>query len=156
MWLYSQSSPGLGCTSCSVVFSLSWLCELTGDLTSLAKEEKVCVLFVNRKYGFPPPQKKTRILSLKTIVTLFVWLPFSMNYTCAKIGCWRVMADYLVIVEDKPFALWSLHDFVCILIVINYAKSDSPWTLVGPLLAGLVRGSPCNWIPIIRFATFFF
>lgn len=33
------------------------------------------------------------------------------------------MADCLVIAKDKPFTLWSLHDFVCILIVINYAKS---------------------------------
>lgn len=32
--------------------------------------------------------------------------------------------DLLVIVEVKPFMLQSLRDFVCILIAINYAKSE--------------------------------
>jgi hypothetical protein len=30
--------------------------------------------------------------------------------------------------SKKPFTLWSLYDFVCILIVINYAKSDGKKT----------------------------
>lgn len=47
------------------------------------------------------------------------------------------MADYLVIVEDKPFALWSLHDFVCILIVINYMPNQTaPELSLDPCLLG--------------------
>lgn len=39
--------------------------------------------------------------------------------------------NLLVIVEGTLFTLWSLHDFMCILIVINYARSDHP----------------CHWCP---------
>lgn len=44
-----------------------------------------------------------------------------------KIGCWKFTADFLVILGYKLFTLWSLHGFICILIVIiNYAKSQCP------------------------------
>ena len=54
-----------------------------------------------------------------------------------KIGCWKFTADFWVNLEDNPFILWSLHGFICILIVIiNYPKSQRPClSLVSCLLA---------------------